>query len=146
MYTEPKGGKLGTKLTAEQRCFVCGQTIPKGFRAYRANDRRGWRHRACSALKAHAPWSQPGSGMPAGLEAQSAPVLSRDAADHHSADQTSQAIRPPDLKPVEMHTRQQCHVCLQVMAVGTMASWSSRQRRWRHTGCSVGRTGNGFRA
>ena len=37
-------------------------------------------------------------------------------------------------------------VRLQVMAVGTVASWSSRQRRWRHTGCSVGRTGNGFRA
>jgi hypothetical protein len=33
-----------------------------------------------------------------------------------------------------------------VMAIGTMASWSSQQRRWRHTGCSVGRTGNGVRA
>jgi hypothetical protein len=49
-------------------------------------------------------------------------------------------------RPAKLRTPQDCYVCLQVMAIGTMASWSSQQRRWRHTGCSVGRTGNGFRA
>ena len=40
MYTQPKGGQLGTKLRAEQPCFVCGQPIPRDFRAYWADDRR----------------------------------------------------------------------------------------------------------
>jgi hypothetical protein len=52
VYTQPKGGQLGTKLKAEQLCCVCGQTIPRGFRAYWVDDRRRWRHRTCSVLKA----------------------------------------------------------------------------------------------
>jgi hypothetical protein len=52
----------------------------------------------------------------------------------------------PSERPAQLRTQQECYVCMQLIRAGAMAAWSSRRRRWRHTGCSVGHAGSGGRA
>ena len=54
---------------------------------------------------------------------------------YRPADEMVPWVSPWPVRPVKLRTPQACYVCEAKMPIRTVAVWSQRRRRWRHSTC-----------